>query len=194
MSAYTLQFEGSRLIELGGGNRPLIRPNVDVRPGPGVDIVADFNKPLTMLPSQSFDGVFSQYSIEHISWRTVRTFISEAHRILRPGGRAVFITANLLEQARRLAAAERWNDELIGMVFGDNDYPENSHRCGFSPEYAVRLMKQAGFFVVDVKPLPACATDMIIEARKSRAVITVRRDDSSTQEASAMNEPQLATR
>ena len=122
---------------------------------------------------RTYDGVFSRFAPEHISWRKVRCFISEAHRILRPGGVAVFITANLLEQARKLTQTEPWNDNLVGMVFGDNDYPENTHRCGFSPAYAATLMKGAGFFDVKVMPLPECPTDMIIEARKSMAQIAV---------------------
>jgi predicted SAM-dependent methyltransferase len=171
MNPYRLPFEGEAVIELGGGERPLFHPNVDVRPGPGVDIVADLGEPLVMLASHQYDGVFSRFSIEHISWRKVRGFIGEAHRILKPGGIAVFITANLLEQAKQLVQAERWNDDLIGMIFGGNDYPENTHRCGFSPEYAATLMKQAGFFEFNVLPLPGCSTDMIVEARKSRATI-----------------------
>ena len=173
MSRYALPFEGDKLIELGGGKQPLIRPNVDVRACPEVDIVADLGEPLSMLASNAYDGVFSRFAIEHISWRKVRGFISETHRILRPGGTAVFVTANLLEQARKLTQAHRWDDNLVGMVFGDNDYPENTHRCGFSPDYATTLMRQAGFLEVRVMPLPECPTDMVIEARKSRARISV---------------------
>jgi hypothetical protein len=32
-------------------------------------------------------------------------------------------------------------------------------------------MKQAGYLQVNVLPLPGCSTDMIVEARKSRATI-----------------------
>ena len=41
--SYTFPFTGS-VIELGGGDNPYFRPNLDVRSGPTVDIVADFNK------------------------------------------------------------------------------------------------------------------------------------------------------
>jgi hypothetical protein len=173
VTRYELPFEGDKLIELGGGDRPMLRPNVDVRACAQVDVVADLGEPLTMLESNAYDGVLSRFAIEHISWRKVRGFISETHRILRPGGKAIFITANLLEQARRLVDAHTWNDNLIGMVFGDNDYPENTHRCGFSPAFADQLMRQAGYFDVTMRPLANCATDMIIEARKSRAQLAV---------------------
>jgi hypothetical protein len=52
------------------------------------------------------------------------------------------------------------------MLFGDQNYGENSHKCGFSPEYAVKLFKEVGFATVNVAPLPQCRTDMVIEGVK----------------------------
>lgn len=169
---YELPFrEGDKLIELGGGDRPLVRPNLDVRPGSAVDIVADFEKPLP-LDSAAYDGIYSSYVIEHLSWRTLKRFIAEVYRILKPDGIAVLLTANLLEQARTLVEKGHWEEGDIAMVFGGQDYPANTHRCGFSPEYAARLFFEQGFYEVKVIPLPWAATDMIIEARKSGARIT----------------------
>jgi muramidase (phage lysozyme) len=69
-----------RIVELGGGDRPRSRPNVDCRPGPSVDEVADFNKPLPFKDGE-FDGAFSQYALEHVSWRNVRAFL----KLIRKG-------------------------------------------------------------------------------------------------------------
>ena len=55
--SYTFPFTGT-VIELGGGDKPYFRPNLDVRSGPTVDIVADFNKRLP-IDDTSYDGVFS---------------------------------------------------------------------------------------------------------------------------------------
>lgn len=179
MTLYVPFGQGQRVVELGGGNKPMFHPNVDCAPGPVVDIVTDFNKPLP-LPSIGFDGVFSKYSLEHISWRKLRQFISEMYRILRPGGTAFVITANLLEQCRALVEAPSLNDDLVCMIFGGQNtegddwyhswYPE-AHHCGLSPEYAERLFKAAGFLKVEVSPLPECKTDMVIVAHKSSATI-----------------------
>lgn len=161
-----------KVLELGGGDRPVFRPNADMRWLPSVDIIADFNHPLP-LPSESYDGIFSKFLLEHLSWRKVRSLISEVHRILKPGGIAVFITANLLEQAKKLVETQEWTESLIEMLFGSQEFGQfwdaGAHHCGFSPEYAVRLFKEAGFFEVNVSPLPNCKTDMQIEARKSGA-------------------------
>lgn len=169
MAEYRLPFKpGMRLLEIGGGSTPLIRPNLDIRWLPEVDIVADISYPLP-LNKDSFDGILCKYVLEHISWRKVRGFIAEVHRILAPGGVAVFFVPNLLEQARKLIEAKEWNDDLICMVFGDLDYPENSHKAGFSPDYAGKLFREAGFYMVEVLPHPDCLTDMIIHGTKSKA-------------------------
>lgn len=177
MPNYLLPFKPSnKVLELGGGDRPQFHPNLDIREGPSVDIVADLNEPLP-IDSESYDGVFSQFLMEHLRLSKVRGFISEVHRILKPGGTAVIITANLLEQAKALIEREEWNDQLVGMIFGDNDYPENTHRCGFSPQYAIKLFREAGFHSVTIYEWPPSkeiwgrATDMVIEARKSGARI-----------------------
>jgi predicted SAM-dependent methyltransferase len=82
------------ILEIGGGDKPIYHPNLDIRKLPGVDIVADLNKEWPV-PNAAVDGVYSSYVIEHVSWRKIKHFVSELHRVLRPGGRAVLITANL---------------------------------------------------------------------------------------------------
>lgn len=154
-----------RILEIGGGDNPRYRPNLDIRPGPQVDIVADLNGSLP-LPDESFEHVYSCFAIEHLSWVKIPQFLSEVHRILAPGGSCTFITANLLEQCRKAVETETWDENVPGMIFGGQDYPENTHRAGFSPDYAIRLFRAAGFSGVSVQPLPRCHTDMIIEARK----------------------------
>ena len=56
---YTLPFTPQqKVIELGGGNRPYFRPNLDVRSGENIDIVADFNEVLP-LKSIAISLIFS---------------------------------------------------------------------------------------------------------------------------------------
>lgn len=163
---YNLPFgKSSNILEIGGGTNPFFRPNLDVREGSEIDIVADINKTLP-IASNKYDGVFCRYAIEHISWREIRGFISEVYRVLAPGKSAFFVTADLLEQARILSEVEEFDDKWVCMVFGDNDYPENTHRCGFSPEFAGRLFQEAGFERVIISRHPDWRGDMTIEATK----------------------------
>ena len=161
---------GMRVIELGGGATPRFHPNADVRWLPQVEIVCDFNYPLP-IPSGQYDGLYCSYALEHLSWRHVHGFLSECHRILRPGGIAVFITANLWEQCRVLTHASDWDENLICMLFGDQNYAANTHRCGFSPEYATKVLKDIGFYEIAIYPHPQAVTDMIVQAHKSQAEV-----------------------
>lgn len=163
-------FTGKRVLELGGGNAPWIRPNIDTRAGENVDMVADLNAPLP-IPDAACDGIFSKYAAEHVSWRNVPQLWVECHRILTPGGSLVLVLPNLLEQMRlgvELGDAGRWefDNGMSSRVFGDLDYPENSHKCGWSPEAICRELRAAGFVQVYVMPFGALGTDMVLEARK----------------------------
>lgn len=154
-----------KAIELGGGQNPIIHPNADVRKMPNVDYVIDFEQPLPF-ENNTFDFVYSSYALEHISWRNVKSFVKEIYRILKPDGKIAIVTANLLEQCKAVAASEVWSDNFSCMIFGDQDYPENCHKSGFSPEYIEKIFSEIGFKQSKVTPLPHCTTDMLIEAEK----------------------------
>lgn len=162
--SYNFPFTGN-VIELGGGDKPYFRPNLDVREGPTVDIVADFNKRLP-IDDSSYDGVFSCYCIEHISWRNVRQFLNEVFRILTNKGKAVFVTANTKRQMEWVLNQEEWNDDSSSIIFGDQNYDENTHRNSLCPEYAIKLLTETGFIDITVLPHGELGTDMIIEATK----------------------------
>ncbi len=73
-------------LNVGGGERP--KPgffNVDVVNLPGVDVLADLNEPLSDLPADSVDEVYTRHTLEHIPRLT--ELMGELHRVLRPGGR-----------------------------------------------------------------------------------------------------------
>lgn len=161
----------TRLIEIGGGKYPIIHPNVDILPGPSVDVVHDLSVFPWPLKDNSYDGVFCQYCIEHVEWRKTMDFIRELYRILSPNGSAVIITANLLEQCKSVV------DEGVNLgtnerIFGSQEFPNygGCHKSGFSPEYAKELFMKAGFNQVNVLPHPVSKTDMIIEAFKMKEV------------------------
>jgi predicted SAM-dependent methyltransferase len=54
----------------------------------------DATKPFR-LPSNSFDFVFSEHMIEHISYIDAMSMLRECHRVLRPGGRVRISTPDL---------------------------------------------------------------------------------------------------
>ena len=50
----------------------------------GVDIVADLNKPLDMLPDNSVEYIYSRHTLEHIN--ELLPLFRELYRITKPGG------------------------------------------------------------------------------------------------------------
>jgi SAM-dependent methyltransferase len=72
-------------LDIGAGPRP--RPGfyaLDRLELEGVDIVADLNQPLDLLPDNCADEVFSSHTLEHVE--KLLPLIAEIHRITRPGG------------------------------------------------------------------------------------------------------------
>lgn len=159
-----------KIIELGGGAMPQFQPNVDVRQcfdadgRPTVAFTADFDKPLP-ITSDEWDIVFSRYAIEHITWRAIGGFVSEIHRILKPGGTAVIVTANAAAQMR-WALKQDWDERISQCLGGDQDYSDNTHKVFFNPAWAARLFRERGFSRVIVYPHGEIGTDMVIEALK----------------------------
>jgi SAM-dependent methyltransferase len=179
--SYCLPFKVTdKVCELGGAENAAFHPNIDMRACQGVDMVADLNEGIP-LADESYDGVFSEFLMEHLRPAKLRGFIAEIHRILRPGGSAVIITSNLYEQAKVIVEKEEKgevNDDIIHMIFGGKpDFEGNYHHSSLTPNFAVRLFKEAGFHEVTIYEHPVAkqiwgkSTDMLLVARKSGAHI-----------------------
>lgn len=72
-------------IDIGSGPRP--RPGfyaLDQLELDGIDIVADLNQPLDLLPDNCAEHIFSSHTLEHVE--KLLPLLAEIHRIARPGG------------------------------------------------------------------------------------------------------------
>jgi len=85
-------------IESGNGLRLNIGCGLRQRSGffgvdqislPTADIVADLNEPLSDLPDNCVDEIFTRHTLEHV--QNFLPLMSEMHRIIRPGGRIEII-------------------------------------------------------------------------------------------------------
>lgn len=172
MSQVALQLDfvpGDNILELGGFSRPLFHPNVDINKVDGVDIVCDIGKEKLPFEDGAFDGIYSSYCFEHISYTMIASLVSECFRVLKHGGTMIIITANLLEQCRRVCENE--DDDSFShqiLIFGgqgEEGVEAGSHKSSLTPKRAVKLFADAGFAEVKALEHP-CPTDMIIEVRK----------------------------
>jgi len=73
-------------LSLGaGGADPDGRYCVDLLELPGIDIVADLNRPLDQLPDNCATEIVTSHTLEHV--QNFMPLMAEIHRIVAPGGR-----------------------------------------------------------------------------------------------------------
>jgi len=176
MNNYNIEFkQGGNVLEIGGGDNPLrnatggrVTFNIDSLPGPNVNLVCDVSEMPWDFGNETYDGVFSRYCIEHIEWRKTLDFLKEIYRVLKPDGKVIVVTANTLEQCKKVVE-EGVNAGTVELLFGSQEFPKHGgvHKCGFSPRYAEELFLKAGFKQVNIINHPISKTDMIIEAFKN---------------------------
>lgn len=166
---------GMKIIELGGGGapHPASDINVDVRQVDNkVHFTVDFEKAQLPWPigSDEFDIVYSCFCLEHINWRKSKQFLGEVKRMLKPGGKMIFITPNTEEQLRYILSKSEPDGDEGSMLFGDLNYDENAHKSFWSPRWMTRLLQELGFEEIVIRPFGQLQTDMITEAMKPTTV------------------------
>lgn len=169
---------GSRWIELGGGETgvPWCDVNVDVRKVNGVHFEVNFEEYPWPISTGEFDGVYSSFCLEHISWRNVPQYLTECFRILKPEGNLILVLPNTEAQLKWILS-KGWEKrpqhdghfiEASRILYGDQDYSANAHRSFFSPQLITELLQKVGFGpTITVRPFGDIQTDMVVEAVKS---------------------------
>jgi predicted SAM-dependent methyltransferase/glycosyltransferase involved in cell wall biosynthesis len=166
--------EKDTILEVGCGETPLRHDEkwktMDYRKLPNIDYVGDLEQRWP-IEDNSFDGVYGTFVIEHMSWRKTPQFLSECFRVLKPGGKIYMVGPNTLEQCKRVVAKGDIDIELSTMIFGGQDEGGwNAHKAAFSPNFATKLFKDAGFTDIKVEPYIGAITDMTMTAMKPAGV------------------------
>lgn len=174
---FNIQDPNYKIIELGGGANPQFHPNVDVRHcvdkdgNQTTDFTANFEEPLP-ISSDEWDAVFSHFALEHVSWRKIPDFLKEVLRILKPNGKAVFVIPNTEAQIQWIKDhPEGWDskppfESASCVLFGDQDYSDNTHKAYFNPIIVKDLFSQVGFQDIVIRAYGDRDTDLCVEAIK----------------------------
>lgn len=142
-----------KILEIGCGENPNPTTTIrlDSRNLPHVDIVSDGST----LPFEDnyLDGIFARHVLEHWSHRLTTDVLREWYRTLKPGAWLEIHCPDLNKLV--LNYMHSCTDEYTGTVFdadllsyylyGGQEYPENTHRAGFTFESLTSKLKGVGF-------------------------------------------------
>jgi SAM-dependent methyltransferase len=128
--------------------------NVDIA-GRGVDFPVDISRPLR-LPGSFFDALYGSEVIEHIDLGQARGFLTEARRILKPGGVIRLTTPDVTEICRIYLGMNPtvavddfragWLDgEYSSEIWLNSLFNGYGHKHVYSFESLARELGRAGF-------------------------------------------------
>jgi predicted SAM-dependent methyltransferase len=140
----------STKVNLGCGEKPLPGyVNVDARPLPGVDVVADARR-LPFEPG-SLSELASAHLIEHFRQAHLETVVLPYWRsLLRPDGVLRIICPNWEVMLRRVVDGSLSWQEYKLLTFGLQDYEGDDHFAMYTPDTLAETLRAAGFTNVDL--------------------------------------------
>jgi len=138
--------------------------NIDIRREVNPDLVWDLEKPLP-LPSNYAEEILAKDVLEHISFRKVRDVLKDWYRVLKPGGKITIQVPDLLaiyEKVVKKDPSDWWS--ISYWIYGAQDYPENTHKTGFTYTALYKLLTEVGFKRISIRS--DGGTNLIAEAYK----------------------------
>lgn len=139
-------------LNLGAGEKPIPKfVNVDLRPLPGIDIVCDVRD----LPFGGgiFHCIIADDILEHLGRYECTPTLREWHRVLCAGGEIRIKVPNLSTIATRIMCQTIDGQEAARLLFAQQDYPENLHKNGFTPNSLRRELQGVKFKGITVRSL-----------------------------------------
>lgn len=128
--------------------------NVDIRWTPAVDMIANLTFCKNNL-TEMCDEVFLSHVLEHFGYpgkghsvnpTNVAGALNDVYCMLKIGG-VVRIAVPDFRAIVRLYLEQSLPlyPRLLGRIYGEQDYPENIHKCGFDKDYLKLCLEKAGF-------------------------------------------------
>lgn len=137
-------------LNLGAGEKPLSGyVNVDFRPLPGVEVVADVRR----LPFEAgtVDEIASAHLVEHFRQNHLaRVILPYWRSLLVPDGVLRIICPNWDVMIQQLSCGQLTMGEFKQVTFGLQDYAGDDHFAMYTPESLMTVLEEAGFDRFDV--------------------------------------------
>lgn len=130
-------------LHLGCGNKKLKGYiNVDIRPDPCVDIVADLRS--LSLEENEFDLIYSCAVIEHFGRKEWYALLQSWTRFLKPGGRIYLSTSDFDAITERYQQTGNL-EELLGLIIGGQKYEYDWHGMVFNFSILKKALEELGY-------------------------------------------------
>lgn len=140
-------------LNLGaGGDKRAGYVNVDVRP----EVHPDLQRNLEEIPypykADSVEEILAKDVLEHVSYRKVEAVLGEWHRLLKPGGKIYIQTPDLEALANRVILSKKHDwAQMSYWIYGEQNYPANTHKAGFTIPELAKLLAKIGFHVSKIE-------------------------------------------
>lgn len=131
-------------LDLGAGHNPVkldshLVLSVDARPDHNPDILCDLRK--IPLSDGSIDAIYSSHTLEHFCFSEIRPVFKEWLRILKIGGDITLRLPDITYSAHKIINGE-YDSIAQAVLYGEQTYNLNFHRCGFTPKFLAAFLKQ----------------------------------------------------
>lgn len=160
------------LLDLGCGERPFEDGrgwvHLDERPLDDVEIVGRIEDLAKLVKANSVDEILARHVLEHFSHRDTAEILGTWLSRLKPGGKLRIEVPNFSWQCNAFSGAVdregKSQEELIVMAYGDQDYPGNFHKTGFTETTLYDALDAAGFVNVNTMDI-----GMVVVAEAERS-------------------------
>lgn len=136
------------LIDVGCGNRPFDDGrewiHFDERLLDHVDCVGKAEELDKHFLEKSATEILARHILEHFPWRETVAVLSKWRRVLKVGGLLKIEVPNLSWQVKAMHTGETSEEELVRLMFGDQDYEGNFHKTGFTEGLLRGALTEAG--------------------------------------------------
>lgn len=138
-----------RRLEIGSGENPTPGyEHLDIRPLPGINVVADARD--IPIDDNIYDEILAVNILEHFNRNETVVVLKEWRRVLKPSGKITVLVPNIIGIFAAFIAEQDADEEFIERLYGTQDYPENYHYNGFTKKTLAKALQDAGFININI--------------------------------------------
>jgi len=144
-------------LDICGGNTKIFKDflNVDGKPGPRVDIVADIRKPLPFKDGEA-EEILSCATLEHLLIPQTIRLITEFYRILQPGGKLTIAVPDLYKichgYTEQTISYKLINQYIYGELYETDNFDFQCHKSAYDFITLEKILFGAGFKEIEEVP------------------------------------------